>query len=84
MGGVSKAKSLGEMYENNWNFLGGGEGGCKTKNLLWGEYGYVLELHNNSGGTLLQNFFKKWSNVYCVKYEKQSNFGNDDLSFLLN
>ena len=27
----------------NWNFLG--EGGCKTKNLPWGEYGYFLELH---------------------------------------
>ena len=25
------------------NFLGGG--GCKTINLLWGEYGYFLELH---------------------------------------
>ena len=24
----------------------GGGGGCKTKNLLLGEYGYFLELHN--------------------------------------
>ena len=34
--------------KTNWNFLRGG--GCKTKNLLWGEYGimaYFLELHNN-------------------------------------
>ena len=31
----------------NWN-SGWGEGGCKTKNLLWGEYGYFLELHNRS------------------------------------
>ena len=30
--------------EINWNFLGGG--GCKTKNLLSGQYGYFLELHN--------------------------------------
>ena len=31
----------------NWNFLGGGRGGgCKTKNLPWGEYGYFLEPHN--------------------------------------
>ena len=31
----------------NWNFLGGGGegGGCKTKTLPWGEYGYFLELH---------------------------------------
>ena len=28
----------------NWNFLGGG-GRAKQKNLLWGEYGYFLELH---------------------------------------
>ena len=35
----------------NWNFLGGGGGdeGCKTKNLPWGEYGYFLELHNQKG-----------------------------------
>ena len=34
----------------NCNFLGGGGGGargCKTKNLLWGEYGYFLKLHNS-------------------------------------
>ena len=30
----------------NWSFLGGGGGGCKTKNLPWGEYGYFLEQHN--------------------------------------
>ena len=29
----------------NWNFLGGGGGGVQNKNLLWGEYGYFLELH---------------------------------------
>ena len=29
----------------NWKFLAGGGGGCKTKNLPWGEYGYFLELH---------------------------------------
>ena len=23
------------------------EGGCKTKNLQWGEHGYFLELHND-------------------------------------
>ena len=28
----------------NWNFLGGGGGGCKTKNLLSRESGYFLEL----------------------------------------
>ena len=27
----------------NWNFPGGG--GVQNKNLLWGEYGYFLELH---------------------------------------
>ena len=28
----------------NWNFLRGGGGGAKQKN-LWGEDGYFLELH---------------------------------------
>ena len=28
-----------------WNFLGGGEVQNKY-NLLWGEYGYFVELHN--------------------------------------
>ena len=32
----------------NWNYLGGEGGGGKTENLLWGEYGYFLELHNDS------------------------------------
>ena len=27
-------------------FLVGGGGGCKTKNILWEEYGYFLELQN--------------------------------------
>ena len=31
--------------KGQWKFLGGG--GCKTKSLPWGEYGYFLELHNN-------------------------------------
>ena len=27
----------------NWNFLGvEGGGGCKTKNLLWGEYNWIF------------------------------------------
>ena len=33
------------MYENKLEFPGG-EGGCKTKNLPWAEYGYFLEHHN--------------------------------------
>ena len=45
--GVLKAKILEVKYELkiNWNFLGGRRGGCKAKNLPWGEYGYLLELH---------------------------------------
>ena len=30
----------------NRHFLGGG--GMQNKNLPWGEYGYILELHNIS------------------------------------
>ena len=44
-GGVSKAKFLEEMYESKLVFPGGGGGGCKTKNPLWGEYAYFVELH---------------------------------------
>ena len=49
-GGVLKAKFLEEMYENKLEFPGGGGGGCKTKNLPWGEYGYFLELHKEGNG----------------------------------
>ena len=43
-GRVSKAKFVEAVYENKLEFPGGRE--CKTKNLLWGEYGYFLELHS--------------------------------------
>ena len=43
-GRLLKAKVLEEMYENKPEFPGRG-GGCETKNLVWGEYGYFLELH---------------------------------------
>ena len=46
--GVLKA-ILEAKYESKLEFPGGGGGGgCKTKNLPVGEYGYFLELHNNS------------------------------------
>ena len=32
----------------NRNFLGRGGGGFKIKNILWGEYGYFVELYNAS------------------------------------
>ena len=44
--GVLKVKILEAKYEAKLEFPGGGDGGCKTKNLPWGEYGYFLELHN--------------------------------------
>ena len=43
--GVLKAKILEAKYEAKLEFPGG-KGGRKTKNLLWGEYGYFLELYN--------------------------------------
>jgi len=40
-------KHLKECIKLNWNFQrGGGGGGSMTKSLLWGRYGYFLELHN--------------------------------------
>ena len=44
-GGVLKAKILEAKYEAKLGFPGGGGGGCKTKNPLWGQYGYFLDLH---------------------------------------
>jgi len=38
-------KNLEAKYEAELEFLGGQGGGCKTKNLPWGKYGYFLELH---------------------------------------
>ena len=43
-GGVLKTKFVEALYENKLEFPGG-EGGCKTKNLPWGGYGYFLELY---------------------------------------
>ena len=44
-GGVLKVKILEAKYDAKLEFPGG-DGGRKTKNLPWGEYGYFLELHN--------------------------------------
>ena len=40
-GRVLKVKILAAKYEAKL-----GRQGCKTKNLLWGDYGYFLEQHN--------------------------------------
>ena len=62
--GVLKAKHLEAMYENKLEFPGGREG-CKTKNLLWGEYGYFLELHiQGCSGKILLLFLDR---KLCVK-----------------
>ena len=45
-GGVLKATILDAKYEAKLEFPGGRGRGAKQKNLLWGEYGYFLELHN--------------------------------------
>ena len=56
------------------NFLGGG--GCKTRNLLWEEYGYFLALHNTNficyknvlsyQGTLFHINLKKYFSDYTL------------------
>ena len=45
--GVLKVKILEAKYEAKLKFLGG-DRGCKTKTLPWGEYGYFLELMQSS------------------------------------
>ena len=47
VGGSVRPNNLKKCMKLNWNFqLGGGEG-VRKKSLLWGRYGYFLELHNN-------------------------------------
>ena len=46
--GILKVKILEAKYEAKLEFTGGGGGGCKTKNLLREEYGYLLDLHNQT------------------------------------
>ena len=43
--GVLKVKILEAKYEAKLEFPRG-DGGSKTKNLPWGEYGYFMEMHN--------------------------------------
>ena len=57
--GIFKAKFLVAIYENKLECLGG-RGGCKTKNLQWGEYGYFLELHNGLSTYRSRKVFMKW------------------------
>ena len=44
-GGILEGKILEAEYEAKLEFPGG-RGFAKQKNLLWGEYGYFLELHD--------------------------------------
>ena len=51
----------------NWYFLGGwrgGGGGAKTKNLLWGEYGYFLVLHSDV--SYMNDLHTRASRVKCL------------------
>ena len=50
-GGSLKPKFWKQSTKFNWNFFRGG--GCKTKNLPLGEYGYFLELHIVKGVEML-------------------------------
>ena len=53
-GGSGRSKKYKEMYEALPEFPEGWEG-VRKKSLLWGRYGYFLELHN---GKLQQKLFK--------------------------
>jgi len=54
--GVLTAKILEAKYEAKLEFPGGG--GCKTKNLPWGEYNYFLVVGGEHGYFLEQH--NKW------------------------
>ena len=72
--GVLRAKILEALYEDKPEFPGG-SGGCKTKNLLWGEYGFLLELHKggNSGmlhGVILKHTYRFFLAFLVVGFKK--------------
>ena len=49
----------------NWNYLG--ERGVQNKNLLWGEYGFFLELHIQHANYSPENLFTfPQSNFLCI------------------
>ena len=51
--GVLKVKILEAKYEAKLEFPRG-TGGVQSKKLLWGEYGYFLELHNLASVTSVE------------------------------
>ena len=61
-GGVEcsvRPKNLKKCMKLNWNFQrgkGGGGGGSYKKSILWGMYGYFLELHSQ--------WVKKWCKCF--------------------
>ena len=56
--------------KTNWNFLGGRGEGAKTKNLLWVEYGYFLELHNIEKQTAPQMTVESFHLDFIHKLER--------------
>ena len=48
VGGSVRPKNVKKCMRLNWNFQMVGEGCFKKQSLLWGRYGYFLQLHNYS------------------------------------
>ena len=48
--GILKVNILEAKYGAKWGSMGGVGEGARTKNLLWGEYGYFLKVQNYSHG----------------------------------
>jgi len=63
--GVLKAKILEAKYEAKLEFLGGG--GCKTKNLLWGEYVFTVNDATNPGWKLIFKYSLFTKKRHCLK-----------------
>ena len=74
VGGSVRPKNLKKCMKYNWNFLRGG--GLRKKSLLWGRYGYFLELH-----ILTNSFFMitaeihapSLANFYCQYVDSHMN-----------
>ena len=60
--GVLKGKIFEAKYEAKLEFPRGRGGGCKIKNLPWGEYGYFLELYITSKSPANNSV---WRNMEC-------------------
>ena len=68
VGGSVRPKNLKKCMKLNWNFQRSGRGGgSKKKSLLWGRYGYFLELHIKTNMANIRRHFQTFSDKFGLK-----------------